>query len=143
MPASSIARGYLVLYNLGQAVGWGLCLVALIQAAAEGKDSQGIYEAANVYARACPLCSKAPVTRTLPNSLTRSSRRLDAVHSISRNHTRSHRCAANRPSHQTGNLPQIPAGALVKAAGLVQVWFLAAHFKTSCNGLAKQTLCTA
>ncbi|WIA16400.1 hypothetical protein OEZ85_013092 [Tetradesmus obliquus] len=44
-------RGYLVLYNAVQGIGWSLCLAACLSAAHKGPDRQSIFLAGSVYAR--------------------------------------------------------------------------------------------
>lgn len=43
-------RGYLVLYNAVQGIGWSLCLAACLSAAEKGPDRQSIFLAGSVYA---------------------------------------------------------------------------------------------
>lgn len=46
-------KGYLVLYNFVQAIGWSLCLGAIVAASIAGKDTQGVFLAGSVYASEC------------------------------------------------------------------------------------------
>jgi hypothetical protein len=54
-------RGYLVLYNAVQGIGWSLCLAACIKAAYKGNDFQSIFLAGSVYASECSTAAGAAV----------------------------------------------------------------------------------
>jgi hypothetical protein len=58
-------RGYLVLYNAVQGIGWSLCLAACLDAAFKGQDYQSVFLAGSVYASECTAAAGAAVWRTL------------------------------------------------------------------------------
>jgi hypothetical protein len=57
-------RGYLVLYNAVQGIGWSLCLAACVNAASKGQDYQSIFLAGSVPASECTAAAGSAVWRT-------------------------------------------------------------------------------
>jgi hypothetical protein len=55
-------RGYLVLYNAVQGIGWTLCLAACLASAFKGQDTQSIFLAGSMYASECIAAAVAADT---------------------------------------------------------------------------------